>query len=168
MYSQIHIQDKNCYKIKICYVVNHCKMELPIIITSLALLASISAKVTADAIVQNDSLVPVGEGSISRNLPENFTAISWQEIENSLVPVGEGSISRNLPENFTAISWQEIEDSLVLVDEGSISRNLPENFTAISWQEIADSYLCSSGRAQDIVEALKTFEPDSTWFVLVG
>ena len=87
-------------------------MELPIIITSLALLASISAKVTADAIVNDDSLAPV--------------------------------------------------------DEGSTSRNLPENFTAISWQEIADSYLCSSGRAQDIVEALKTFEPDSTWFVLVG
>ena len=87
-------------------------MELPIIITSLALLASFSAKVVADAIVKNDFLVSV--------------------------------------------------------DEGTISRNLPENFTAISWQEIADSYLCSSGRAQDIVEALKTFEPDSTWFVLVG
>ena len=87
-------------------------MELHIIITSLALLASISAKVTAEAIVNDNSLVPVGDGCISRNLPENFTAISWQEI--------------------------------------------------------ADSYLCSSGRAQDIVEALKTFEPDSTWFVLVG
>ena len=112
MYSQNHIQDKNCYKIRICYVVNHCKMELHIIITSFALLAFFSAKDTADAIVIEDSLVPVGEGTISRNLPENFTAISWQEI--------------------------------------------------------ADSYLCSSGRAQDIVEALKTFEPDSTWFVLVG
>ena len=115
-------------------------MELHIIITSFALIAYFSAKVAADADIKNDFLVPVGEGSTSRNLPENFTAISWQEIEDSLVPVVEGSISRNLPKNFTAISWQEI----------------------------ADSYLCSSGRAQDIVEALKTFEPDSTWFVLVG
>ena len=87
-------------------------MELHSIITSFALLAYFSANVVADAIVKNDFLVPV--------------------------------------------------------DEGSIPRNLPENFTAISWQEIADSYLCSSGRAQDIVEALKTFEPDSSWFVVVG
>ena len=52
-----------------------------------------------------------------------------------------------------------------IVEEGIISRNLPENFIAISWQEIADSYLCSSGQSQDIIDALKTFEPDSTWFV---
>ena len=45
---------------------------------------------------------------------------------------------------------------------------IPETNGLLTWQDIADSFLCSSGDAEVIRDAVNDFDSNSQWFVFVG